>query len=456
MTAPNFVPRAERSAAGKELRSSVPRSSHAAWQPPADRRDPVDLLIESNAGRLEQLIPIRFGRMLVSPFTFFRGAASVMASDLSKTPTTGLRVQACGDCHLLNFGMFGTPERNLIFDINDFDETLPAPWEWDVKRLAASFVLAGRDNRYDADDSRDSAVAVVRAYREHISELAGSTVLDAWYSKLDVLKVIEETDDPEMREYRERRLKKLQSRTALGDDYPKLVEHVGGQPRIKDDPPYIFHPSEIATPEAQETIAEAFESYRESMRYDHRFLLDKFRMMDLAIKVVGVGSVGTLCGVMLMLAEDNDPLFLQLKQANRSVLEPYAGRGPFEHNGQRVVMGQRVMQAASDLFLGWTTGRHGRQFYIRQLRDMKAKPMIEIFKPKHMQEFARHCGTALANAHARSGDAATISGYLGNADNFDEAIADFAVAYADQTERDHAALADAVRTGKIEAVSEER
>ncbi|TXT36077.1 MAG: hypothetical protein FD138_1107, partial [Planctomycetota bacterium] len=285
-----------------------------------------------------------------------------MAADLSKTPATGLRVQACGDCHLLNFGVFATPERNLIFDINDFDETLPAPWEWDLKRLATSFVLAGRDNRYAAADCRDGAVAVVRAYRERMAELADSTVLQAWYSKLDVLKLIGETADPELREFRERKLKKLQSRSALEDDYPKLVEEVGGKPRIKDDPPYIFHLSELVTPEAQEMIVEAFQSYRESMRYDHRFLLDKFRMMDVAFKVVGVGSVGTFCSVMLLLAEDNDPLFLQIKQANTSVLEPYAGRGPFEHNGQRVVMGQRLMQAASDLFLGWTTGRKGRQF----------------------------------------------------------------------------------------------
>jgi uncharacterized protein (DUF2252 family) len=250
MSHPNYVPRAEREAAGKDLRGSAPRSSHRGWTPPPDRRDPVDVLIDSNVGRMPQLIPIRFGRMLDSPFTFFRGAASVMAADLSKTSTTGIRVQACGDCHLLNFGAFATPERNLIFDINDFDETLPAPWEWDIKRLATSFVLAGRDNRYDADACRASAVAVVRAYREHLAELADATILDAWYSKLDVMKLIEATEDPEMREFRERRLKKLQSRTALGDDYPKLVEEVGGEPRIKDDPPYIFHPSETQTDEA--------------------------------------------------------------------------------------------------------------------------------------------------------------------------------------------------------------
>lgn len=460
MTDPTFVPRADRLAKGKELRSSVPRASHRTWAPPADRRDPVDILIESNAGRIEKLVPIRFGRMLVSPFTFFRGAAAVMASDLAKTPNTGLRVQACGDCHLLNFGVFATPERNLIFDINDFDETLPAPWEWDIKRLATSFVLAGRDNRYDADDCRDGAVAVVRAYREHMAKLAEMTVLEAWYSKLDVVKLIEETDDPELREFREKRLKKTLSRSVFEDDYPKLVEEVGGKPRIKDFPPYIYHPhiadltSNVTPDEAQEMITEALKTYRETMRYDHRLLLDKFRMMDMAVKVVGVGSVGTFCGVLLMLAEDNDPLFLQVKQAAASVLEPYAGASEFAHPGQRVVSGQRLMQAASDLFLGWSTGRHGRHFYLRQLRDMKGKPMIEIFKPKHMVEFAGYCGTALANAHARSGDAAILSGYMGNADNFDKALGDFAVAYADQTERDHAKLADAVRSGKIEVIRE--
>lgn len=456
MSDQNYIPRAERTAAGKDLRGSVPRASHRVWTPPTDRRDPVDVLIDSNVGRLPQLIPIRFGRMLVSPFAFFRGAAAVMAADLAKTPATGLRVQACGDCHLLNFGAFATPERNIIFDINDFDETLPAPWEWDIKRLATSFVLAGRDNRHAADDCRDSAVTVVRAYRERLAELAEMTVLEAWYSKIDVLKLIAETEDPEMREFREKRLKKVQSRTAIEHEYPELVEKVGDRPRIKDDPPFIFHQSESTTDEAQEIVAEAFRAYRETMRYDHRFLLDKFRLIDWAIKVVGVGSVGTLCGILLLLAEDNDPLFLQVKQANASVLEPYAGASPFEHHGQRVVAGQRLMQAASDLFLGWTTGRRGRHFYLRQLRDMKAKPMIEIFKPKHMLEFASCCGTVLANAHARSGDAATLSGYLGNADNFDEAIADFAVAYADQTEQDHAKLADAVRSGRVEATPEER
>ena len=458
MTDPTFVPRADRLAKGKELRGSVPRATHRAWTPPANRRDPVDILIESNAGRIEKLIPIRFGRMLASPFTFFRGAASVMAADLAKTPSTGLRVQACGDCHLLNFGVFATPERNLIFDINDFDETLPAPWEWDIKRLATSFVLAGRDNRYNADDCRSSAVAVVRAYREHMAELAERNVLEAWYAKLDVLKLIEETADPEMRELREKKLKKLQSRSVLDNDYPNLVEIVGGHPRIKDFPPYVYHvqhsDSDLPSDVADEIFGEALNSYRETMRYDRRFLLDRFRMMDVAMKVVGVGSVGTACGVLLMLAEDNDPLFLQVKQANASVLEPYAGPGQFEHHGQRVVAGQRLMQAASDLFLGWTSGRQGRQFYVRQLRDMKAKPMVEIFKPKHMYEFAGYCGTALANAHARSGDAAVLSGYMGNADNFDKALGDFAVAYADQTESDHAKLADAVRSGKIEVIRE--
>ncbi len=456
MLAANYVSRVDRLEAGKALRGSVPRSIHGDWKVSADRRDPLEVLKDSNVGRLEQLIPIRFGRMLVSPFTFFRGAASIMAADLSKAPTTNIRVQACGDCHLLNFGAFATPERNIIFDINDFDETLPAPWEWDIKRLATSFVLAGRDNRHSADDSRKTAVAVVRAYRERMAELANMTVLEAWYSKLDVLKLIAETNDPELREFRERRLKKAQNRTVIDHDYPKLVEEVDGHPRIKDDPPFIFHRSELDTSEAEDIIVEAFQLYRESMRDDHRFLLDKFHLKDMALKVVGVGSVGTWCGVMLMLAEDSDPLFLQLKQATPSVLQPYAGSGPYTHNGQRVVMGQRLMQAASDLFLGWTTGRRGREHYIRQLRDMKAKPMIEIYAPKHMLEYAGYCGCALANSHNRSGDAATISGYLGNADNFDEAIADFAVAYADQSEQDHAALADAVRAGKIEAVSDVR
>ena len=452
----NYIPRADRAAAGKALRSSVPRASHRDWTPPADRRDPMDVLIESNTGRLPELVPIRFGRMLVSPFTFFRGAAAVMAADLAKTPATGLQVQACGDCHLLNFGAFATPERNLVFDINDFDETLPAPWEWDIKRLAASFVLAGRDNRFDADAGRNSAVAVVRAYRERLAELSEMPALDVWYSKIDAMKWLEGTDDPELRALREKRIKKAQARTALGHEYPNLVEETGGRPRIKDDPPHIYHISEQAGDEFQQMVAEAFRNYRETLPHDRRVLYDRYQCVDVAVKVVGVGSVGTVCGVALLLADDDDPLFLQFKQANASVLEPYAGKSLYENHGQRVVVGQRLMQSSSDIFLGWTAGRFGRNFYLRQLRDAKVKPMVEIFKPKHMVEFAGFCGHALADAHARSGDSAMLSGYLGNADNFDQAIADFAVAYADQTERDHAALADAVRSGKVEAVSDER
>ena len=452
----NYIPRADRAAAGKALRSSVPRASHRDWTPPADRRDPMDVLIESNTGRLPELVPIRFGRMLVSPFTFFRGAAAVMAADLAKTPATGLQVQACGDCHLLNFGAFATPERNLVFDINDFDETLPAPWEWDIKRLAASFVLAGRDNRFDADAGRNSAVAVVRAYRERLAELSEMPALDVWYSKIDAMKWLEGTDDPELRALREKRIKKAQARTAIGHEYPNLVEETGGRPRIKDDPPHIYHISEQAGDEFQQMVAEAFRNYRETLPHDRRVLYDRYQCVDVAVKVVGVGSVGTVCGVALLLADDDDPLFLQFKQANASVLEPYAGKSLYENHGQRVVVGQRLMQSSSDIFLGWTAGRFGRNFYLRQLRDAKVKPMVEIFKPKHMVEFAGFCGHALADAHARSGDSAMLSGYLGNADNFDQAIADFAVAYADQTERDHAALADAVRSGKVEAVSDER
>ena len=456
MSEQTYQPRTARAAAGKDLRSSVPRASHRVWTPPEDRRDPVDVLIESNVGRLPELIPIRFGRMLVSPFTFFRGAAAMMAADLAKTPATGLRVQACGDCHLLNFGVFATPERNLVFDINDFDETLPAPWEWDIKRLATSFVLAGRDNRFAANDSRSSAAAVVRAYRERLAELVEMPTLDVWYSKIDALKWIEGTADPELRALREKRIKKAQARTALDHEYPNLVEETGCRPRIKDDPQYIYHQADTASDEFQQAIAEALQNYRDTLPHDRRVLYDRYQCVDVAMKVVGVGSVGTVCGVALLLAEDDDPLFLQFKQATAAVLEPYAGKSLYENHGQRVVVGQRLMQSASDIFLGWTIGRVGRSFYLRQLRDAKVKPMVETFKPKHMVEFAGFCGQALAHTHARSGDAAMLSGYLGNADNFDEAIADFAIAYADQTERDHTALTDAVRSGKIEAVSDER
>lgn len=434
--------------AGKELRKRLPRHRHAAWDPPRRRRDPVDVLIESSAGRVPELVPIRYGRMLQSPFAFYRGAAAIMAADLAATPTTGHQVQSCGDCHLVNFGGFATAERQLIFDINDFDETNPAPWEWDVKRLAASFVIAGRNNRLAASESRAAAVAAARSYREHMLEYARLPVLETWYAHVDLPSMIEDLEDPDMRRRYRRVLRKEQDRNALSE-FPRLAVRVGDRHVIKDDPPLIYHLERSFDPQLETSIRELLGRYRDSLPPYRRVLFDRFRFADLAIKVVGVGSVGTMCAVALFIAGENDPLFLQIKEARRSVLEPYAGKSVFANRGQRVVVGQRLMQAATDTFLGWTHGRRGRHYYVRQLRDVKVKPEIEVMGASHLRNYAVLCGWALARAHARSADTALLAGYMGKGDAFEEAIGDFSVAYADQNERDHAALQAAVRKGRL-------
>ncbi len=446
----------ERYGLGKRLREKCPRTSHAAWQPPANRRNPLELILESNQGRIEDLVPIRHGRMLQSPFAFFRGAALSMAADLAGTPISGLRVQACGDCHLMNFGSFATPERRVIFDINDLDETLPAPWEWDVKRLAASFVLASRDNGFSEDRARDSVLGCVRSYREQMADYSEMNVLDVWYSSIDVEKLFSKIRDEETIERMEKRLAKAQERSALEHDFPELVTTSGFTPAIKENPPLIYHWQGQRQEEHANVVKQAFARYRETLQEDRRFLLDHYKFTDLAIKVVGVGSVGTYCGIMLLMASETDPLFLQVKQARSSVLEPYAGKSPHPNHGQRIVHGYRMMQSASDLFLGWTEAAEGRHYYIRQLKDMKLKPLVELFTPSVMEDYAELCGWTLARAHARSGDPAQISGYLGKSDKFDQAIADFATAYADQTERDFEALREAARAGKLEVFVEDQ
>ncbi|TCO82644.1 uncharacterized protein (DUF2252 family) [Plasticicumulans lactativorans] len=453
-TLPDGQDRDARIAAGKARRQQVSRGVHAEWMPPSDRRDPVEILIESSAGRLPELLPIRYGRMLQSPFTFFRGAAAVMAADLARTPASGIQVQACGDCHLLNFGAFATPERKLLFDLNDFDETLPGPWEWDLKRLAASFVIAGRNNGFPDAAAQDTARAVARSYREHMDELSGMRALDVWYAHIEMDALLERFEDADTVRRARKRIAKAAARDVLEEDYPALVSEEGGKPRIRDNPPLIYHPEASGTAAFEETLRTAFAGYRESLPDDRRLLLDRYRIEDLAIKVVGVGSVGTACGILLMLAEVDDPLFLQVKEARTSVLEPYLGRSPYACRGQRVVVGQRLMQSASDIFLGWTVSPSGRHFYVRQLRDMKIKPMVELFDVDVMTAYAEACGWALARAHARSGDAARISGYLGKSARFDDALTAFAAAYAYQNERDHAALMQAVRAGRIEAYLE--
>jgi uncharacterized protein (DUF2252 family) len=439
----------EQRADGRARRADVPRSSHAGWQPPADRPDPVALLEARHESRVSELVPIRVGRMLVSPFTFLRGAAEVMAHDLSATPISGLRVQACGDAHLLNFGVFATPERHLVFDVNDFDETLPGPWEWDVKRLAASVAVAGHGSSFDPA-SVDAAVAgMVGAYRTRMAELSTMSPLDVWYERVDVDEVLALARDQRMpvlptAEHLVERARHHTSLAAL----PKLTELVDGERRIIEDPPLILH--EHQGFDVPRTV---FDAYLTSLSRERRALLDRYRFVDAARKVVGVGSVGTRCHIVLLMDADGAaPLFLQIKQAEVSVLAPYAGASQCAHEGERVVSGQRLMQAASDVFLGWADGPYGNQYSVRQLRDMKGSVSIDRLSPDDLARYAMLCGVTLARAHARSGDPAAIAGYLGTGDQFDRAIVSFADAYADQTVADHAALEQAVADGRIEAV----
>jgi uncharacterized protein (DUF2252 family) len=439
---------------GKGIRDSCPRLNHADWKPPADRSDPIEILEASNKGRLPELIPVRYGRMIPSPFVFFRGAAAIMAADLAHTPATGIRVQSCGDAHLMNFGAFATPERRVIFDINDFDETLPAPWEWDVKRLATSFLIASRSNGFSEADARKTALCCVRSYRERMAEFAQMRTLEVWYARLDLETILPSIKDQEAQKRLQRRVQKAEASDVLEVDFPKLVSVENGEPTIRDNPPLIYHLREQAGPEFEARVADAFARYRESLPDERRVLLDRYQRKDLAIKVVGVGSVGTFCAVILMMADVDDPLFLQVKEAGTSVLEPYAGKSIYANHGQRVVAGLRLMQSASDLFLGWTEGREGRHFYVRQLHDMKIKLLVELFTLKVMVQYAEYCGWALARAHARAGQPALIAGYLGKADQFDEAVADFATAYAGQNESDYKALVRAVRQGRIEVQTE--
>jgi uncharacterized protein (DUF2252 family) len=447
--------RAEQEAMGKSLRDTCPRNSHAEWKPPHSRPDPVRLIEESDQGRIPELVPIRHGRMLQSPFTFYRGAALNMAADLASMPTTDLRVQCCGDAHLVNFRGFGTPERRVQFDIHDLDETLPAPWEWDVKRLAASFVIASRDNGLGDVCGADAARACVQSYREHMIEYGKMRALDVWYASLDPETLLPTIRDEDTHRRAKKRLAKERERSALEHDFPKLAHNVGGKPMIRNNPPTIYHSiGELAREEVHARVREAFAQYRESLSPSVRVLLDRFEFRDMAIKVVGVGSVGTTCDVILLMAGDKDPLFLQVKEARASVLEAYAGKSVFANHGERVVNGHRLMQSASDIFLGWCKGKGGQHFYIRQLRDMKMKPHVEMFNSTDIIQFGEWCGWTLARAHARSGEPAMIGGYLGKSDTFDQAIAAFSIAYADQTERDYETLKKAVQQGKLEVAME--
>jgi uncharacterized protein (DUF2252 family) len=437
----------DRVASGKSLRTKLSRTHFAKWKP-THARDPLALLRASDVTRVKDLVPIRYGRMLQSPFVYFRGASMVMAADLAKFPTTGIRVQACGDCHLLNFGGFATPERNIVFSINDFDETLPAPWEWDVQRLVASFVLASRANGHSDANARDAAETAAHAYRKRIRQYAKMHPLEVWYSRImldDFLGLV----TPSARSTVRKRAEQALARPGSEMDFPKLAGAVAGRVVIRDKPPLIFHPEGSRGDEFQSTLRKALRAYRATLAEDRGVLLDRYHIADAAMKVVGVGSVGMRCWVALLMSESNDPLFLQFKEAVASVLEPYAGKSAYAHHGQRVVIGQQLMQPASDMFLGWVTAPTGVQFYVRQLRDAKIKPLVETFSAEWMLSYAKACGWALALSHAKGSDVSEICGYLGSSDQFDDAMGKFALAYADEAERDHAALKAAVRKGKI-------
>ena len=457
----HFTP-AERAARGKATRAELPRASHADWEPSATRPDPIAILEAQGESREQSLLPIRYGRMLVSPFTFYRGAAALMASDLSNGSRTGLHTQLCGDAHLMNFGTYAAPDRRMVFGINDFDETLPGPFEWDVKRLVASFAVAGRDRGFNPKVRSAINLEVVKGYRVAIQGFAAMRNLEIWYARLDVealMKEVESSLSPEAVARMKGNVAKARTKDSL-KAFSKLTRLVDGEPRFVSDPPLIVPIDELlAEGEAQmtkEAIQLLIRSYRRSLASDRRRLLERFRYVDMARKVVGVGSVGTRAWIVLMLGRDGgDPLLLQAKEAQTSVLEPYLGKSATNNHGQRVVDGQRMMQSESDILLGWlrTRGLDGiqRDFYFRQLWDAKGSALVEAMEPAGMSGYARLCGWTLAKAHARSGDAIAIAAYLGTSDTFDKAMAVFAEKYADQNERDYAALKAAVDSGRITA-----
>ncbi len=441
----------ERYDRGREQRKVTRRSAHAEWSPPQGR-DMLGLLAASNEGRVAELVPIRHSRMLASPFTFYRGAPAVMAYDLAHTPSSGIVAQLCGDCHISNFGMFASPERALVFDLNDFDETLPGPFEWDVKRTAASIVVAARNARIDEGDAQEAVALALRIYREKMHEFAHRGYLDTWYSRTEA-DVLLEMVDKKHRKTASAQLARVQQRDRL-QALAKLTEVVDGQRRIVHAPPLIYR-LEKQDAATRVWLTELFQSYYESLEESRKRLLSRYRLIDLAHKVVGVGSVGTRCFVSYWEGDsEDDPLFLQIKQANTSLLEPYAGRSEYDYPGQRVVTGQRLMQATSDIFLGYT--RSGDQdYFVRQLYDMKGSANLDTIPAAYLVRYAALCGAVLARAHARSGDPAEIAGYLGKSGAFDKALVEFAFRYADQNDADYAAFKHAVAEGKVEARAQE-
>ncbi|HST90651.1 MAG TPA: DUF2252 domain-containing protein [Brevundimonas sp.] len=488
MTTQNMAARSveERAGNGVEARTRTPRSSHAKWRTAVDRPDPVDLLVEQNLTREPDLVPVRHGRMMVSPFTFYRGAAKIMAADLEHTPVAGLTAQLCGDAHLSNFGVFASPERRLLFDLNDFDETLPGPFEFDVKRMATSFTVAGRNNGFSKADTRASTMTSVTAYREAMATFAAMPTMDVWYARLDdddlmlaVRGAVTDTNKEAKAAKKGRRAAEARKQEKLAkiavkraeqvrakayrrdslQALSKLGELVDGRYRIVSQPPVVVPSRDLAATyglspdEIEHTVKDQFRAYRRTLQDDRRQLLERFEVVDMARKVVGVGSVGTRAFIVLLQGRDaQDPLFLQIKEATASVLEPYVGRSRYRQHGERVVQGQRLMQAASDIYLGWTKGRdESRNFYWRQLRDMKGSVLVDEMTPVGLTLYARICGWTLARAHARSGDPVAIAEYLGDGVAFDESISDFAKRYADQNEQDYQAFREAIESGRLEA-----
>ena len=463
----------EREAQGKEAGKRTPLSAHEGWKPTAGRPDPVGLLEEQNLTREPDLVPVRHGRMMVSPFTFYRGAAKIMAADLEGTPRAGLNAQLCGDAHLSNFGVFASPERELLFDLNDFDETLPGPFEYDVKRMAASFTIAARNNGFSKSDVHATTLASVNSYREAMAEFAQMRTMDVWYAHLteqELMSAIDnlvgtQKDKAQRKAARssEKAAQKTATKARTRDSLQalsKLAECVDGRYRIVSRPPIIIPARELTASigmsldELQQAIHAEFRAYRATLQDDRRHLLERFEVIDVARKVVGVGSVGTRAFVVLLQGRDmQDPLFLQVKEATASVLEDHLPKSRYKQHGERVVHGQRMMQAASDIYLGWTKGVEANRFlYWRQLRDMKGSADVETLKPLALGFYARQCGWTLARAHARSGDPIAIAAYLGKSDAFDRSITDFSGRYADQNERDYDAFIDAVKSGRLTAL----
>lgn len=440
----------DRYEAGKKMRLLCPIKSHAELDV-HNRPNPIDLLVTNGAGRIQELLPIRYGRMSVSPFTFYRGAAAIMASDLSRTPTTGYYVQACGDCHLANFGAFATAEHRIIFDINDFDETYPAPWEWDVKRLAASFVIACQNNKFSTNDTYFVVKHLIRCYTERMHDLAEMPVLDAWAHIDDFQELIKTFKNKKLEKLSKKQMEKAKKVDGL-HELMKMAHVIREKPEITNFPPLIFHTEEQSHPGFLERAHKTVKRYQSTLPIERRILLDKYEVTDVAMKVVGVGSVGTFCAISLLFAGDKDPLFLQIKEAQRSVLEPYVTKRTFVDQGERVVYGQRIMQAAGDIFLGHHIGDGGKKhYYIRKLHDVKIKPVIENFDLEDMLDYARYCSWALARAHGRSADPAIIAGYLGKGKEFAKAIADFSFAYAELNLQDHQALLNAIQAKTVPA-----